>query len=300
MRGRTVAITGATGFLGGHIAEALLDAGAQVRAVVRNPKKAAWLADLGAEIIRADVAERDPMADAFLDTDAVIANAALGSWQGSLDQMQRVNVDGVDNTLRACADAGVRRVVLISTVAVYRSRLWFPMDESAPSTPTDGRRLAWRDATTDWRYALTKSRGEALAWEHAETLGLNLTTVRPGPVYGSRDGKLTARLVAGLERRVAFLPTVGLPLVHARDVADAVVTALLRPETSGRSYNLAGPPVRPTRIVRTLRRLAGRGPRVVPLPVPVWVSFDCSAAARDLDFVPRSLPDGLREVLGHA
>jgi nucleoside-diphosphate-sugar epimerase len=291
-------VTGATGFLGAHIAEALLHVGASLRAVVRNPGKAAWLAERGAEVLRADIADRDALAEAFLGADAVVANAALSSGGGDLETMQRVNVDGVANTLRACADAGVRRVTLVSTVAVYRSRLWVPMGEDAPPTPLDGRRWALRDATTDWRYSLTKARGEALAWELAGSLGLDLTAVRPGPVYGSRDDKLTARLIAGLDRRVVLLPTVGVPLVHARDVADAIVTSLQRPGTAGRAYNLSGPPVRPTTLIRTLRGLAGRGPRVLSLPVPLWMSFDCTAAARDLDFAPRSLVDGLREALG--
>ena len=292
-----VAVTGSTGFLGGHLCESLLAGGHGVRALARSPDKAAWLQDLGCEVRRADVLVGDALRHALDGADVLVANAALGSWQGDLDAMQRVNVDGVDLSLRMAKAAGVRRVVLISSVAVYQTRLFTPMAEDAPGTDPDKRRFAWRDLTTDWRYAITKTRGEHLAWKLADELDLDLTTVRPGPVYGPRDSKLTARLVSALDRRLVLLPTSGIPLVHAGDVADAVTAALAHPESIGNAYNLAGPPSSPADMVRTLRDLAGRGPVVVPIPAPVRVCFDCGAAERDLGFRPRALREGLAGVI---
>ena len=74
-----VALTGATGFLGSHIAEALLAAGLPVRGVVRNPEKGAWLAAKGMALRRADLAETDAMTSAFGGSQLLIANAALES-----------------------------------------------------------------------------------------------------------------------------------------------------------------------------------------------------------------------------
>jgi len=292
-----VAVTGATGFLGGHLCEALLHAGHGVRALVRSPDRAAPLRARDCAVHRADVLEPDSLRQALHGADALIANAALGSWQGDLQAMHRVNVEGVEHSLRAAASRGLRRVVLISSVAVYQTRLGRPMDEQAPGTDPERRRWAWRDLTTDWRYAMTKTRGEHRAWALARELDLELTTVRPGPVYGPGDPKLTARLLGALDRRLAVLPTAGIPLVHARDVADAVVVALHAPASIGRAYNLAGPPSSPAAMVRTLRQVAGRGPVILPVPVPVAVRFDCSAAARDLAFRPRPLRQGLTSVL---
>ncbi|MEO1268790.1 MAG: NAD-dependent epimerase/dehydratase family protein [Myxococcota bacterium] len=83
----------------------------------------------------------------------------------------------------------------------------------------------------------------------ADEFDLHLTTLRPGPVYGERDPKLTERPLTGLDRRIAVLPTAGIPLVHARDVADAAVHALDRPESIGQPYSLAGPPSSPAFLV---------------------------------------------------
>jgi nucleoside-diphosphate-sugar epimerase len=295
---RTVAVTGATGFLGSHIALALRDAGAHVRAVVRRPERGAWLEELGIELVQADLLQPDALTAAFLEADAVVANAALGSSQGDLDAFERVNQQGTQNTLDATSDAGVTRLIHISTVAVYRTRLYTALAEDAEQTVTDRRRFTWSDLTTDWRYARTKTRAEQLVWKHADQTGLATTALRPGPVYGSRDPKLTARYLAGLERRFAVAPTVGVPQVHAGDVAQAVVGALANDDSAGQAYNLAGPPTSPYETMRTLRRLAGRGPRVLlPLPLPIWVQFDTTAAQRDLGFTARSLQEGLAEVL---
>lgn len=295
---RRVAVTGATGFLGGHLVEELLERGAGVRAVVRTPEKARWLENLGAGVRQADVLDEDALVDAFTGCDAIIANAALGSWQGDLEAMHRVNVDGLRHTLQAAARAGCRRVVVVSSVAVYRSRPWRPISEEGPGTDPDRRRLALRDLTTDWRYAMTKTRGEHLAWSLAESLDLELTTVRPGPVYGPRDPKASARLTGWMGRRLLVLPTAGIPFVHVDDVCRATVTALERPDAIGHAYNLAGPPVSPVRIARTLKALGAGSPWIIPVPTPIHVAFDCSAAARDLDFVARPLERGLADLVG--
>ncbi len=296
-----IALTGATGFLGGHIAAAILDAGLPLRAVVRDPARARHLEARGAEVVMADLNDGPALARALAGAAALVSNASLGSWAGEYDVYQRVNVDGIENLFDAARRVGLERVVMISTVAVYRTQLRRVMTEASPGYDADTRRLNWSDVTTDWRYARSKTRAEAVAARHARAL----TILRPGPIYGSGDPKLTARYLRSAARRVVLAPTVGVPQVHAADVALATVAALQRPDSIGRAYNLAGPPTSPLQVLRILRRLHAEGLGqttrargwVVPIPLPISVRFDCSAARRDLDFVPRSLEDGLREVL---
>ncbi|MEL6344286.1 MAG: NAD-dependent epimerase/dehydratase family protein [Myxococcota bacterium] len=292
-----IALTGATGFVGSHIAAALREAGYAVRGVVRNPARGAWLRARGVSLVQADLTDRDSLTAAFAGADAVVSNAALGSWSGTLPDYERVNVGGMANLLDAMDEAGAARLVHISTVAVYWTRLWRRMGEDSVLYGLRRRWLNPSDLTTDWRYALTKSRAEALMWERAAD---RATALRPGPVYGSRDPKLTRRYLAALDRRVALAPTVGVPQVHAGDVGAAVVGALRNPNTAGRAYNLAGPPVSLLSIMRTLRQIAGRGPWLVPIPLPVWVAYDTRAAARDLGFQARPLEAGLREAMATA
>ena len=292
-----VAVTGATGFLGGHIADALQEAGYRVRGIVRDPGKGARLAARGVDLAQADLADTDALEAGLSGCAAVVANAALGSWSGTLDRYIEVNVNGTDRLLRAAARVGVHRVVLISTVAVYRTRLRQWMDEDA--TPYGGtrRRLNPSDLTTDWRYALSKSLSEARAHVLASELGLALTVLRPGPLFGPRDPKLTRRYLRLHQRSWVVAPTVGVPQVSARDCALVVPRALKRDETIGRAYNLAGPPTSIVDVLRTLRGLTGRGPAVLPIPLPLWVGYDTRRAAADLGFVARPLKDALEDVV---
>ena len=301
LAGRTIAVTGASGFVGSHIALALLPEGANVIAAVRSPAKAAWLAAQGVVVRGADLEDRAALAAAFAGADGVVANAALGSNQGDVETLAKTNVEGVRNTLAAAHDAGVTRVVAISSVAVYRTRLYRAMTEDTPGYDTVTRRFNWSDVSTDWRYARSKTLAEAAAWADAARLGLELTCLRPGPVYGSRDPKATAKLLAAIRRPLRFVPTVGVPWVHAGDVAAATVAALAGSAAIGKRYTLAAPPVSLYRVMRALKRaLAARGEKglawLVPVPVPVWVRFDTTAAERDLGFRPRSIDAGMAEV----
>ena len=126
LQGKQIALTGATGFLGRYIVDVLLARGAHVIAVVRNPERVPEFAYRGVEIRRADLTARESLTKGFSGADAVVSNAALFAVRRMLavrrrnwEDHQRTNVDGTRNVFEAMAAAGVRRVVQVSSVAVY-------------------------------------------------------------------------------------------------------------------------------------------------------------------------------------
>ena len=292
-----VVVTGATGFLGGHIVDALLAAGHRVRAVVRSPARALRLEESGVEVREANLESVGALTDAFDGASAVVSNAALGSWAGSLERYRQVNIMGTQNLLDAMTAVGVDRLVHISSVAVGQTRTRSWIDEFPARYGRDGRRGPWQvsDLTTDWRYAVSKSVAEDRIRAHRPSIGA--TILRPGPVFGAGDPKLTRRYLRMWRSPICVAPTAGVPQVAAPDVARAVGAALSRSESVGRTYVLAGPPTSPYAVMQTLKRLTGRGPVLIPLPTPTWVGFMTHRATRDLGFVSRPLAVGLAAVL---
>lgn len=292
LAGTTIALTGATGFLGSHIAIELARRGAHVRGVVRTPSKGDWLAEAhGVRFARADLGDRDSLKAAFDGADIVVSNAAAVGTGKTYEAFYEANVQGTENVMQAIAEAGVPRAVVVSTIGVYKTRLLGRNDESTPML--QGRERALSSLFTDWRYSSTKAEAERRAWDLAAEHGIDLTTVRPGPIYGERDDKLTTRYAKALKRRVVFAPTLKLPHVHAGDVAQVIAAALEREISVGRAYNVVGDNYSPHRIAHTWRRLAGTGPTIVPLFVPLSGRFDDQRAREELGYRPRSLEEGL-------
>lgn len=296
-----VGITGATGFLGSHHAEAWLDAGHDVAGIVRTPSKGAWLTQRGAVMRKADLLDQESLVQAFSGLDVLVANAAVapGHRQVDVDNLRHTNIQGTRNTLEAAATAGVTRVIYISSVSVYRTRLLRAVREDGDRIDPEEPGFDWNQLTTNRAYSRSKAAAEQLAWRLAHELGLDLTVLRPGPIYGPRDGDLTARYLGQIDRTIFFAPIVRAPHVHARDVAEAALAATHHAVSIGRAYNVTGACVSPFDVLRTLRRLRGGGALLVPVGLPLWVDFDDTAAQRDLGLRFRSLEEGLRSVLDH-
>lgn len=296
LAGVTVAVTGATGFLGTHLSRALLTAGANVVGVVRSPEKGAILQAEGVRFRKADLADVDALSAAFVDCDVVVANAALAVKGGApYAAFRTANVDGVHRTFQAVQHAGVRRVLHISSVGVYQVRAGQKMAEDTPLRTRF--RVDPSLLTTNWRYTLTKAEGERVAWQQAEAMGCGLTVFRPGPIYGSGDVKLLPKLIRRAERHSVWVPNVGLPLVHAGDIAQGVVAALASERSLGQAYNFGGNTHRLPDVIRTLATAMNTSCRVRTVPLGLGVRFDDSKAEKELGLNHRSLLDGFREAL---
>jgi dihydroflavonol-4-reductase len=297
LRGATVAVTGATGFLGRYLVRALLQRGAHVAAVVRNPDRVPALRAAGVELRKADLADRAALARGFADVDAVLSNAAVISV-GAHDRetVLRTNVDGTRNAFLAMADAGVRRAVYTSTATVYRPRPdhLYREEHELRSADERGHRFNW--------YAISKAAAEREAWELAARHGVALTTVRPHAIHGAFDESGATAWMRRMTRLPvgAWLAGTRFPSVYAGDLAEAVCRALERPVAEGRAYNIAGEPGAHTfwDLLRAWREAGGDAARVVlPLPAPMTRRYAIDRAQRELDFVNRPLVEGMREAL---
>lgn len=292
LRGATVAVTGVTGFLGRYIVDALLGRGAHVVGVVRNPARVPALAARGVELRRADLVERDRLAAGFAGAQAVVSNAALFSLQNrAWDDHQRANVQGTANVFDAVADAGVTRVVHVSSVAVY-AHPGADTPEDAPQLGPGSRR------TFTNTYAISKAVSEQLAWEKAAAYGLALTTLRPCAIYGAFDPNFTRVFRYLLVPPVTVMPAwLQLALVYAGDVAEAVALALEKPVAIGRAYNVTGDPERTLwEFAEAWRVAGGRTPLLMlPLPVPLTRTFAIARARTELGWRNRPFVEALRD-----
>jgi len=287
----TIAVTGATGFLGSHIALACLKRGASVRGVVRSPEKGTWLQEQGVTFAKADLMDEAALTEAFRGVDVVISNAALFTVKRvSWEDFYLPNKTGTTNVYNAIKAAGVSRVIQISTIGVYRPKLTGTLTEDSP-------RLKERDRRFNWNYAVTKAMSEDIAWELSKAHDLDLTVIRPGPIYGPRDRNMVPVFERLMKWPVMLAPSFGLPAVHVADVAEAIVNAAANDKTVGSAYNTAGAPVSIRRFMKTWKQVTGAGPKLLPFWVPMSLSVDITAAQRDLHFRNRPLEDGLQDTL---
>jgi nucleoside-diphosphate-sugar epimerase len=225
-------VTGASGLLGSHIVEQLRQRGDRVRALVRASSDPSFLKEVGADVVVADLANAAALRPLVEGATAVYHCAAkVGEW-GPWRLFQEGTIDATRNLLEACRDAGVGRVLHVSSITVYghpppRADLY---TEDEPL----GQNLWW----VGDNYRRAKIAAEALC----RTYPGPLTIVRPSWMYGPRDRTSVPRVLRAFERGRVRIVGRGdnlLNIIYAGDVARAAILAAETPVAVGRAYNLA-------------------------------------------------------------
>jgi dihydroflavonol-4-reductase len=317
-----VFVTGGTGFIGARMVKLLRDRGDDVVALVRSREKGSSLAGAGCELVEGDLSSADVIRAACESCDAVIHGAAVykvGIPKSEHEAMHDANVRGTERVLDAAWQAGVDRIVYVSTVNVFGNTGGEVVDESYRRTPGD-----WLSV-----YDETKWLAHEAALERISK-GAPIVIVQPGGVYGPGDhselGNVIDQTRSGKLMAVPFA-NMGINFVHVDDVAAGILLAL-DAGAVGESYVLGGEvstmrglveavakiedrkaPKRdmPTALIKmsapagpVLGKLMGFPPNFRELVsasdgVTYWAKDD--KARSQLGYSPRDLESGLRETL---
>ena len=267
-----VLVTGATGLVGSAVARELSSRGHALRVLARDTSDLASLEGVPHEVVRGDVLDRAAAARAVAGCDAVVHTAGLVSFEPDpRGRMMAVNAAGVEVVLGAAREAGVRRAVLTSSIAVLGGTRGSARiaDETAPSN-ADALGIP---------YLVSKLRGEEAALELAAR-GLPVAVVRPGYVLGpgGRRGTSAATVLALARRRVPAYVDGGTAFCDVRDVARGHAEALERGRP-GEVYLLGGHNLSTGEFVRRVCGMAGVRP---PPRLPYRAALALAAAAQGL------------------
>jgi nucleoside-diphosphate-sugar epimerase len=315
-------LTGATGFIGGTVAGQLRGRGDEVVCLVRSPGKAAGLKELGCELVSGDLGDRAAIGAAMEGCDGAIHAAAMyevGIPESQHRAMYEANVVGTENVLGAAKEAGIPKIVYVSTCGAFGNTHHQIVDESYEHPGED---------FTSY-YEQTKVEAHRIA-KRMIAEGLSCTIVQPGGVYGPGDTSqlfdLLDQFLSGKMPLIPF-PDLGLCLAHVEDTAAGIVLALDK-GGAGETYVLAGPPTTmrdavgivaaasgkrapkhavPTVLIKAMTpigpmvgRMMGQPPNLRELiasadNVTFWATNE--KAVEELGFDPRGIEDGIRQTL---
>jgi nucleoside-diphosphate-sugar epimerase len=315
-------LTGATGFIGGTVARQLRDRGDDVVCLVRSPEKAGKLTEIGCELVSGDLGDREAMRAGMQGCDGAIHAAAMyevGIPESQHPAMYEANVVGTENVLGAAKDAGIPKIVYVSTCGAFGNTHHEIVDETYEHP----------GKTFTSYYEETKVEAHRVA-KRMIAEGLPCTIVQPGGVYGPGDTSQLADLLDEfLKGRMPLIPfpELGICLAHVEDTAAGIVLALDK-GTPGETYVLAGPPTTMREAIGILAGISGKkapkhavptimmkamtpiGPlvgKVMGQPpnlrelissadnVTFWATNE--KAVEELGFDPRGIEDGIRQTL---
>jgi 2-alkyl-3-oxoalkanoate reductase len=241
-----ILITGASGFVGTHVAEACLRRGWPIHLLARS---ASYLRHLenqpGVSVFRDELHDPAAVNRALADVEAVIHCAAkVGDW-GPVADYRKANVESLRVLLTACKGMGLARFIHMSSLGVYPARHHYGSDESTPLPRKH------RDG-----YTQSKVESDRLALQFHRDFGVPVVALRPGFVYGPGDRTVMPRIIDNL--RIGFVRYPGggqqaLNTIFVRNLVDAVFLALERENAVGQAYNLTdGEYVSKRRFIETI------------------------------------------------
>ncbi len=227
-----VLVSGANGHLGNNLVRLLIKKGFQVRASVRNIQNTNCFKDLDCEVVQADITDKTSFVKALQGVETFYAvGAAFKLWaKDPKKEIYDVNMDGIRNTVEAAAEAGVKRVVYVSSIAALNYT-------QVPTRESNGYNQDRRDM-----YYNSKNDGEKLAFKLAKELGIELISVMPGAMIGG-EAFLPLNVSYGvlkliLNKQIPMDTKITLNWVDVKDVAEGCYFAAKKGRT-GERYILA-------------------------------------------------------------
>jgi nucleoside-diphosphate-sugar epimerase len=265
----TTLVTGASGFLGSHVTDILIERGERTRALVRPGTQLDRPASPYLEVRRGDMNDRGSLEAAVRGVDRIIHCAArTGPW-GPEVAYRQTNVVGLQWLVEAALAAGVQRIVHVSSIIVHGSDVRGAADETAPlrSEPNP--------------YSQSKINAERLIGELIRDQAAPVIIVRPGLVYGPRDGASFGRFAAMLERGRLVVIGSGhnhLPLIYVRDAAEGAVLASEADNGVGGAYLLVNDePVTQSEYFGRIAAELGVAPAQIHVPYRLAVTLGALA-----------------------
>jgi nucleoside-diphosphate-sugar epimerase len=272
-------VTGASGFIGGLLAERLAGLGHRVRCLVRASSDTSKLVALDVELALGDLADRDSLVRAAEDCRYVLHCGALVSDWATKTEIARANVTGTRNALDAAVAASAERFVHFSTTDVYGH----PGGVSIEETHTAARFANW--------YAQTKLEAEAEVLSAHATGAIDVVVLRPASVYGPGSTEVVGEIARALVAGHMLLVNRGRAiagLCYVENVIDAALLALSSGAAAGCAFNVTdGLDVSWKRFTDDLA--AGLGCRGARLSLPFGVA---SAIGFSLEHAYRALRAG--------
>lgn len=258
-------VTGATGLLGSHVAEQLVQSGEKVRALVRPTSDVRFLNELGVELIEGDLADSDSLNRAFKDASIVYHCAAkVGDW-GKWKVFQSTVIDSTKRVLDACQQNNVPRILHVSSVSVYGHPTPRPGELFTEEEPLGQNVAKWE------MYARSKIEAEKQFQDYPGDWSM----IRPSWIYGERDRNSLPRIFRGLE--VGRIKIIGkgdnkLNLVYAGDVAKGAILAANSDKAIGQAYNLTSAgEITQEELLQMLAKEMGRPP--IRMHYPFWLAY---------------------------
>ncbi|MCJ7811770.1 NAD-dependent epimerase/dehydratase family protein [bacterium] len=222
-----VLVTGANGFIGSILCKKLIERGDRVRGLVRKTSDLTLLEGIPVQKIVGSLDLPDSLNSAVIGIELVYHVASAVSDWGSLEMFRRVNVEGTRNLLTASTDAGVKRFVYVSSVAIHSFIGAQDMNEDSPQLPTP------------FPYCQTKRETEALVMDAHRHRQIIATIVRPGDVFGPGDRTSLLKMAKLLETgKMAYIgggKSLGA-FTYVENLADGIILAGILEKAAGQIY----------------------------------------------------------------
>ena len=222
-------ITGVNGFIGSHLAEKFINAGHEVSGLVRKTSDLKFIKDFKIELFYGDITDRDSLSKSLPGMDVVVHNAAFASDWGSFEEFYKINVTGTQNVAEISSENNVKRFVHISTVAIHGFKNPDKMDETAPAVKSI------------FPYCETKRIADEWLFEFAKTTKMEVTSIKPGNVFGTRDHTFIEKYLEALESGKGGFVDGGRHVTcpaYVENLADAVVLASFNTKAIGEAFNI--------------------------------------------------------------